>query len=37
LVSYDPGKPGELPARLGPACHEIRKLVKNLGVRTLKA
>lgn len=37
LVSYDPGKPGELAARLGPACHEIRKLVKNLGVRTLKA
>jgi CRP/FNR family transcriptional regulator, cyclic AMP receptor protein len=36
LVSYDPGKPGELTARLGPACHEIRKLVKNLGVRTLK-
>lgn len=33
LVSYDPGKPGELPARLGPVCHEIRKLVKNLGVR----
>lgn len=37
LVSYDPGKPGELAARLGPACHEIRKLVKNLGVRTLKS
>ena len=35
LVSYEPGKPEELAARLGPVCHEIRKLVKNLGVRTL--
>jgi len=37
LVSYEPGKPDELGARLGPACHQIRKLVKSLGVRTLKA
>lgn len=35
LLSYDAGKPGELAARLGPACNEIRKLVKNLGVRRL--
>jgi CRP/FNR family transcriptional regulator, cyclic AMP receptor protein len=37
LVSYNTGKPDELPARLGPACHQIRKLVKGLGVRTLKS
>ena len=37
LVSYDTGKPDELAARLGPACHQIRKLVKGLGVRTLKS
>jgi CRP/FNR family cyclic AMP-dependent transcriptional regulator len=37
LVSYDVGKPDELAARLGPACHQIRKLVKGLGVRTLKS
>ncbi len=36
LASYDPGKSGELASRLGPACNEIRKLVKSLGVRTLK-
>jgi predicted nucleotide-binding protein len=36
LLSYTPGKPDELPARLGPACNEIRKIVKNHGVRTLK-
>lgn len=36
LLSYAPGTPGELPARLGPACNEIRKIVKNHGVRTLK-
>jgi CRP/FNR family transcriptional regulator, cyclic AMP receptor protein len=35
LLSYDAGKPGELSARLGPPCNEIRKLVKNLGVRRL--
>ncbi len=33
MLSYEAGNPGELPARLGPACNEIRKLVKNLGVR----
>ena len=33
LLSYAPGTPEELPARLGPACNEIRKMVKNLGVR----
>jgi CRP/FNR family cyclic AMP-dependent transcriptional regulator len=37
LLSYAPGKPDELRSRLGPACNEIRKLVKNLGVRTLKS
>ena len=36
LASYDPGKPGELAARLGPTCNQIRKLVKDLGVRRLK-
>jgi CRP/FNR family cyclic AMP-dependent transcriptional regulator len=36
LLSYAPGKPDELRARLGPACNEIRKMVTNLGVRTLK-
>jgi CRP/FNR family transcriptional regulator, cyclic AMP receptor protein len=35
MLSYEVGNPGELPARLGPACNEIRKLVKNLGVRKL--
>lgn len=35
LASYDPGKPNELRSRLGPACTEIRKIVRNLGVRTL--
>jgi predicted nucleotide-binding protein len=35
LVSYQDGPPGELPARLGPACHQIRKIVKSLGVRIL--
>jgi len=33
MLSHEAGNPGELPARLGPACNEIRKLVKNLGVR----
>jgi CRP/FNR family cyclic AMP-dependent transcriptional regulator len=36
LLSYRPSKPDELPARLGPACNEIRKIVKNHGVRTLR-
>jgi len=36
VLSYTPGKPNELAARLGAACNEIRKMVKNLGVRTLK-
>jgi CRP/FNR family cyclic AMP-dependent transcriptional regulator len=35
-LSFTQGKPDELSARLGPACNEIRKMVKNLGVRTLK-
>ncbi len=34
LLSYEPGKTSELPSLLGPACNEIRKLVKTLGVRT---
>jgi CRP/FNR family transcriptional regulator, cyclic AMP receptor protein len=37
LASYDPGNPGELAARLGPACNQIRKLAKDLGVRRLKS
>ena len=35
LASYAPGGAADLPARLGPACNEIRKLVATLGVRTL--
>ena len=37
LLSYtpNPAKPEELPSRLGPACNDIRKIVKNLGVRKL--
>jgi|SRR5579863_371653 len=33
LLSYATGKPTEMAARLGPACNEIRKMVKTLGVR----
>ena len=33
-LSYEAGAPSELSVRLGPACHEIRKLVRSLGVRT---
>jgi predicted nucleotide-binding protein len=36
LASYSLGQPNELAARLGPACNQIRKIVKDLGVRTLK-
>jgi len=35
LASFAQGQPNELPARLGPACNQIRKLIKDLGVRTL--
>jgi predicted nucleotide-binding protein len=35
LLRYVPGDPGDLSTRLKPACKEIRKIVKNLGVRTL--
>jgi CRP/FNR family cyclic AMP-dependent transcriptional regulator len=34
LLSYERGDASEIPSRLGPACTEIRKLVKKLGVRT---
>lgn len=34
LVSYEPGDDATLPARLEPACGQIRTLVKKLGVRT---
>jgi CRP/FNR family cyclic AMP-dependent transcriptional regulator len=37
LASYAPGKPEELASRLGPACNEIRKIVRALGVRKLIA
>jgi CRP/FNR family cyclic AMP-dependent transcriptional regulator len=37
LASYVPGKGAELVSRLGPACTEIRNIVRNLGVRTLTA
>lgn len=36
LASYAPGRPEELTARLGPACNQIRKIVKDLGVRTTR-
>jgi CRP/FNR family transcriptional regulator, cyclic AMP receptor protein len=36
LASYALGKPEELTARLGPACNQIRKIVKDLGVRTIR-
>ena len=35
LLSYEPSKPADLPARLGPVCTEIRTIVRNLGVHTL--
>lgn len=35
LLSYEPCKPADLPARLGPVCTEIRTIVRDLGVRTL--
>jgi predicted nucleotide-binding protein len=37
LLRYDLGSPADLAARLKPACDEIRKIVKSLGVRTLIA
>ena len=37
LLRYEPGDPADLPARLKAACDEIRRIVKNLGVRTLLA
>lgn len=36
-ASYQPGSPDELASLLGPACNEIRKIVRDLGVRTLTA
>jgi CRP/FNR family cyclic AMP-dependent transcriptional regulator len=35
LASYGTGQPSELAARLGPTCNQIRKLIKDLGVRTV--
>jgi len=35
LLAYDPGLPKDMPALLGPACNDIRKIVANLGVRKL--
>jgi predicted nucleotide-binding protein len=32
-VSYRTGKPEELPVLLGPACTEVRKLIKLMGVK----
>ena len=37
LLAYDPGTLKDLPALLGPACNDIRKIVTNLGVRKLTA
>ena len=34
LVSYGAGKAEDLPARLTAPCHEIRKIIQRLGVRT---
>lgn len=34
LVSYAPGKPEDLTSRLTAPCHEIRKIIQRLGVRT---
>jgi CRP/FNR family cyclic AMP-dependent transcriptional regulator len=34
LLSYELGKPDDLPSLIGPACHELRKLVRSLGVRS---
>jgi predicted nucleotide-binding protein len=33
MASFEPGPTNELSARLGPACTQIRTIVKNLGVR----
>lgn len=35
MLSFQPGKPSELSARLGPSCTEIRTIVRRLGVRKL--
>ena len=37
LLSYSIGKPDELPARIGPACNELRKIIVRLGVKTSNA
>lgn len=36
LASYASGSPEDLSARLTPACHQIRKLIQSLGVRTFQ-
>jgi predicted nucleotide-binding protein len=36
LISYENNKTEDLSARLTPACHEIRKLIQSLGVRTFQ-
>jgi predicted nucleotide-binding protein len=36
LLSYQPGPDDELTARLGPVCLDIKKIVKQYGVRTLR-
>ena len=33
-ASYKVGKPEELPARIGPVCTEIRRIIRIFGVRT---
>jgi CRP/FNR family cyclic AMP-dependent transcriptional regulator len=33
-ASYLPGKPEDLPSRIGPVCTEIRRIVRAIGVRT---
>jgi predicted nucleotide-binding protein len=37
LLSYAPGSPADLSDRLKPVSEDIRKIVKNHGVRTLKS
>lgn len=33
-AAYNPGEPRDLPTLLGPVCTQIRKIVRQLGVKT---